>query len=86
MDIKNIRKSEKGERDMGIPDNYEVNVALKRNPEDQYGIHWCKIQLPETLEEKAEEKLEAIRAIFGENYHISMVHWECRGKHKDEWD
>ena len=71
---------------MSIPDNYEINIAKKRNPEDQYGVHWCKVQLSDSFEEQAEEKLKFLRELFGEEYHISMTKWECRGKHKDEWD
>lgn len=71
---------------MSIPDNYEINIAKKRNPEDQYGVHWCKVQLSDSFEEQAEEKLKFLRELFGEEYNISMTKWECRGKHKDEWD
>ena len=70
---------------MSIPSNYEINVAKKRNPEDEYGIHFCKIELPCTFEVEAEEKLEFFRKLFGEGYHVSMTYWECKGKVKDTW-
>ena len=70
---------------MSIPDNYEINVAKKRNPDDEYGIHVCKIQLPETLPIAAEEKLNFFRELFGEEYNVSMTHWVCRGESKEEW-
>ena len=69
-----------------IADNYEINVAKKRRPEDEYGIHFCKIQLSESFEDKAEEKLKFFRELFGEEYNVTMTHWICRGKHKDSWD
>ena len=70
-----------------IPDNYEINVAKKQNPEDKYGIHFCKIQLSSDVwnNEKAEEQLRFFRELFGDEYNMTMVHWECRGKAKEEW-
>lgn len=62
----------------GIADNYEINIAKD-------GFHFCKIELPETFEEKAVEKLNVIRNLFGPEYHITMTHWVCRGEHKEEW-
>lgn len=70
-----------------ITDNYEINVAKKRKPEDQYGIHFCKIELPGSDYEKdAEEKLQFFRELFGDEYHISMTHWKCHGQHKEGWE
>ena len=71
-----------------ITDNYEINVAKRKNPDDQYGIHFCKIQLSSTIynEERAEEKLNFFRELFGDEYHISMTHWKCRGEVKKEWE
>ena len=71
---------------MSIPDNYEINVAIKQNPTDKYGKHWCKIQLPDSFEEQAEEKLAILREMFGDQFNVTMTKWECRGKHKEEWD
>ena len=71
---------------VSIPDNYEINVARKRRPDDEYGIHFCKIQLSnEWNDEKAEEKLKFFRELFGEDYNVSMTLWECRGKVKEGW-
>lgn len=70
-----------------IPDNYEINVAKKQNPEDRYGIHFCKIQLSCDVwnDEKAEEQLRFFRELFGDKYNISMTRWICRGLEKEEW-
>ena len=68
-----------------IPDNYEIIVAKKRNSDDEYGIHFCKIQLSETFPVAAEEKLNFFRNLFGDGYHVSMTHWVCRGEAKSEW-
>ena len=69
------------------PDNYEINVAKKQNPEDEYGIHFCKIQLSSNVrnDEEAEKQLWFFRELFGDEYHISMTHWKCRGEVKEEW-
>ena len=70
-----------------IPDNYEINVAKKRKPDDEYGVHFCKIQLSnEWNDEMAEKKLRFFRELFGEEYHVSMTRWECRGKVKEGWE
>ena len=68
-----------------VPMNYEINVAKKENKDDQYGRHFCKIQIPEVLEENAEEKLEFIRKVFGDDFHVSMTRWDCLGKVKENW-
>ena len=69
-----------------IPDNFEVNIAKKRRPGDEYGVHFCKIQLPESFEKDAEEKLNFLRELFGEEYVVTMIHWKCRGEVKKEWE
>lgn len=72
---------------MSISDNYEINVAKKQNPDDKYGIHFCKIQLSrEWNDEMAEEKLQFFRELFGDEYNVSMTHWECCGRVKEEWE
>lgn len=63
---------------MSIPDNYEINVSKEGN-------HYCRIQLSETFEDKALEKLNALREMFDDEYKLSMTHWICRGEIKDEW-
>lgn len=69
-----------------IESNYEINVSKKRDINDQYGIHFCKIQLCESkcFEDFAEEKLKFFRELFGEEYHVSMTYWKCVGEHKKE--
>ena len=71
----------------GIPNGYEINVARKKNPDDKYGMHFCKIQLRSDIlnDEVAEEKLQFFRELFGDDYHVSMTHWECHGYVKDGW-
>lgn len=70
-----------------IPDNYEINVAKKRNPDDEYGTHFCRIQLSnEWNDEMAEKTLRFFRELFDEEYHVSMTRWECRGKVKEGWE
>ncbi len=70
-----------------ILDNYEINVAKKQNPEDRYGIHFCRIQLSYDVwnNEKAEEQLQFFRELFDDEYNISMTHWICQGEEKEEW-
>ena len=69
-----------------VPNNYEINVAKKRNSEDQYGIHFCKIQLSTNFEERAEEKLKFFRELFGNDYIVTMTHWKCYGETKEGWE
>lgn len=69
-----------------IPNNYEINVAKKRNSEDKYGIHFCKIQISTNFEETAEEKLKFFRELFGNDYNVTMTHWKCYGEIKEGWE
>ena len=70
-----------------IANNFEINVAKKRKPDDEYGIHFCKIQLPEnTHEAKAKEKFQFFRELFGKEYNLTMTYWKCYGERKDEWN
>ena len=69
-----------------IADNFEINVAKKQNPKDEYGTHFCRIEIPDSAVSKAEEKLQILRKLFGNDYHVSMTHWTCRGTHKEGWD
>ncbi len=62
-----------------IPCNYEINVAKKRNKDDKYGIHYCRIELPDTFRANAVEKLKVIKETFGDEYNVTMTYWECRG-------
>lgn len=62
-----------------IPDNYEINISKN-------GKHWCRVELPDSFTEQAEEKLNFLRELFGDEYHISMIRWECKGEYKKgEW-
>ncbi len=48
-----------------VPNNYEITVGKKKNKNDEYGVHFCRIELPDHNEDSAEEKLEYLRKIFG---------------------
>ena len=63
---------------MTITDNYEINVAKDRK-------HFCKIQLSDCFEVDAEAKLEFFRKLFGDEYHVTMTHWTCRGESHNKW-
>ena len=69
-----------------IPDNYEINVAKKEKPDDNYGRHFCKIQLSESFDESAEEKLNFFRNLLGDEYNVTMTHWQCRGYSRKNWN
>ena len=62
-----------------IPTNYEINVAKKRNPDDQYGLHYCRIELSETRRDDAVTKFKEIRKMFGKDYNVTLMLWECHG-------
>ena len=68
-----------------VSNNFEINVAKKRKPDDKYGVHFCKIQLPCNFEIEAVILLDFFRKLFGEEYHVSMTYWECYGKVKEDW-
>lgn len=69
-----------------IADNYDINVAKKVDSNDRYGIHFCSIQLDVWNDELAEEKLKFFRNLFGDDYHVTLTHWTCRGETKEGWD
>ena len=69
-----------------ISNNYEINIAKKRNPDDQYGIHWGRVEIPDSFPDQAEEKLKFLRELFGEGWHISMTYWKCSGSREDSWE
>ena len=60
-------------------DNYEINVAKKRASNDENGVHYCRIELPETSPNEAGKKFSEIAEIFGKNFNVTMTHWESRG-------
>ena len=69
-----------------MEDKYLINVAKKRNHDDEYGIHFCTIDVKETFESEAEKKFFFIKELFGDEYNVTMTHWVCRGQSKDEWN
>ncbi len=67
-----------------VPNNYEIRIA-KRTERYPNGEHWGTLNIPETYKEKAEEKLNFLRELFGDEYYISMIHWECYGYCYNNW-
>jgi len=53
--------------------DYIIYISKKRNSEDKYGIHWCKVELPDCDEEKATEKFDMLRLLFGESFIMHMT-------------
>lgn len=51
---------------------YIIYIAKKRNPEDRYGISWGKVELNEYDEEKAKEKFDMLRLLFGDRFILNM--------------
>lgn len=51
---------------------YIINITKKRSPEDSYGISWGKVELNEYDEEKAKEKFDMLRLLFGEVFILTM--------------
>ena len=52
--------------------NYIIYISKKRNPDDKYGISWCKVELPDYDEEKAKEKFDMLRILLGETFILTM--------------
>lgn len=68
-----------------ISDHFEINVAKKKNVTSKRGVHWGRIELPDWCEDEAEEKLNLLRKLFGDEYEISMTKWTYRGMSKENW-
>ena len=54
-------------------DNYIIYISKKRSSEDKYGLYWGKIELPDCDEEKAKEKFDMLRLLFGDKFILHMV-------------
>lgn len=52
--------------------DYIIYISKKRTPEDRFGLHWAKIELPDYDEEKATAKLDMMRLLFGDGFIITM--------------
>lgn len=52
--------------------NYIIYISKRRNPADQFGIYWGKIELSEYDEEKAKEKFDMLRILFGDLFLLNM--------------
>lgn len=64
---------------------YYINVAKKKNPEDKYGVHFLRIELPEHFEEDAVEKLKFVRELFGDDFHVELTYMDVCYIRKKEW-
>ena len=53
--------------------DYIIYIAKRRNPDDNYGISWGKVKLTEYDEEKAKEKFDMLRLLFGEKFILTMM-------------
>lgn len=54
-------------------DNYIIYISKRRTPEDKYGIYWGKVELSEYDEEKAIEKFDMLRLLFGDLFILTMI-------------
>ena len=54
-------------------DFYEIRIAKRRNPDDRFGIFWGKVELPDYDEEKAKEKFDMMRLLFGGTFIMTMT-------------
>lgn len=63
---------------MMIPMNYEMNVA-KQNSKGNW-IHFCRVEIGDTLPEIAEAKAREIKEMFGKQYKCSLTRVECVGR------
>lgn len=52
---------------------YIIHISKRRNADDKYGIFWGKIELPDCDEEKAKEKFDMLRLLFGERFILTMM-------------
>ena len=59
---------------------YIIHISKRRNADDKYGIFWGKIELPDCDEEKAKEKFDMLRLLFGERFILTMM----KGRETDE--
>ena len=66
---------------MMIPSNYEINVAYCVG---NSCVHFCKIELGQTLPELAKQKFHELRRIFPEDYKLTLEQIECYGKPIEE--
>ena len=52
--------------------DYIIYISKKRNPDDRFGIYWGKVELTDHDEEKAKEKFDMLRILFGEIFILNM--------------
>jgi len=65
---------------MMIPCNYYINVA-KRTQKYPSGIHYCRIELGDVTEEKANEQFDQLRKVFDSYiFKLRLYKVICYGK------
>jgi len=52
--------------------DYIIYISKRRNPNDHYGISWGKVELTEYDDEKAKEKFDMLRLLFGDLFILTM--------------
>ena len=64
---------------MTVPCNYEINVAKETTAYTgkKYMRHYCRIEIGDCLPETAEEKFREIRALFPEDYELTLYAVTC---------
>ena len=72
---------------MMIPSNYKINVAkLQKKPLEpvlRY-YHYCRIELGDTSELDAVDKLHQLRKFFPPEFKLTLSRVECGGKEIEE--
>lgn len=54
-------------------DKYIIYISKKRNPDDKFGMYWGKVELSEYDEEKAKEKFDMLRLLFGDTFVLTVT-------------
>ena len=65
---------------MMIPCNYSINVAKDTGKEYGRYVHFCRIELSETLSTEAMKKFKEIATTFGNGYKLTLEYNECHGE------
>lgn len=53
--------------------DYIIYISKRRSPEDKYGIHWGKMELPDYDEEKAIAKYDLLRVLLDDTFVVTMT-------------
>ena len=63
-----------------IPNNFEINVAKDTHNDGVRYVHYCRIELPDTLSTLAMKKFKEVVDLFGEGYKLTLTYNECHGE------